>query len=63
MPGEDGRMSWPTTTASAPVTATNALPDPPREVLVDLVRHGAADVVGLEDGGQVAGSLVGMRRP
>ena len=26
IPGDEGRMSWPTTTASAPVTATNAAP-------------------------------------
>ena len=49
-PGELGRMSWPTTTVSAPVTSTKAAPVARASVVVELVGHGAADVVRLEDG-------------
>ena len=41
--------------SAAPVTATNAAPGRAGQVLVELVGHGAADVVRLEDGVEVGG--------
>ena len=53
--GEDGRMSWPTTTAppAAPTTRTKAAPSARRDLGVELVGDDPADVVGLDDRGQV----------
>ena len=42
-------MSWPTTTARAPVTVTKRAADPASQVLVELVGHQSAHVVRLED--------------
>ena len=49
-------MSWPTTMRppAAPTTRTNAAPTRARHLLVELVGHDAADVVRLDDAGQVA---------
>ena len=54
--GEDGRMSWPTTmlAPAAPTTRTKAAPRRPRDLGVELVGDEAADVVGLDDLGQIA---------
>ena len=53
-PGELGRMSWPTTTVGAPVTCDERARRCARaSALVDLVGDGAADVVRLEDRGEV----------
>ena len=59
MPGEDGRMSWPTTTLVGARHRHERVAHPSGELLVDLVGHGAPHVVRLEHGGQVGG--VGRR--
>ena len=56
--GDDSRMSRDTAIRFAPRYADEAAADQPRRVLVDLGRIEAADVVGLEDGGIDAHSLL-----
>ena len=52
-PGEEARMSWPITIARPAHQPGEGGADVAHEVRVELVAHDPADVVGLEDAGQV----------
>ena len=54
-PGELGRMSCPTTTVVAATDLDEGGTRATGELLVELVGHDAADVVGLEDGADARG--------